>query len=163
MVKYLNWLFMRVKSIISLGFIAISFIAIMVAPSSVFAASGELIDPTMSSMDVALVGANAGGLNTEVMAEPVLQLVLLSSSRKRAVISGKIYKVGDKVSEATLIKVSDHEAVLRNSDSTLQTLHMHHGVMKEMKEMKEMIDPPPPRGSVQHKIKRAVTRTGQIK
>lgn len=152
MVKYLAPISLLVKSIVS-----VSFMAIMVAPGSVFAVSGELIDPTMAPMDVAAVGANAGGLNTEAIAERVLQSVLLSSTRKLAVISGKTYQVGDKVGEATLIKVSDHEAVLRNSDSTLQTLKMHPGVMKKM------IVQPPPRGLVKHKINRAVTRTGQTK
>ena len=127
MVKYLKRLSMRMKSIIS-----VSFIAIMVTPCSVFSASGELIDPTMSSsMEMATRGLNTGAM-AMTMAEPVLQSVLLSSSRKLAVISGKTYNVGDKVGEATLLKVSEYEAVLRNSDSTLQTLNMYPAIMKKM-------------------------------
>ena len=121
MVKHLNWLSILMPSIILLAFIVIT-----MAPYSVFSASSELTDPTMSSMEVA-----TGGLQTQVI-RPVLQSVLLSSSRKLAVISGKTYKVGDKVGEATLLKVSEYEAVLRNSDSTLQTLNMYPGVMKKM-------------------------------
>lgn len=126
MAKYLNRLSTWMKSVLS-----VSFIALMTPPCSVVLASDELVDPTMPSMAAAAAVANAGRLNTVSAAVPVLQSVLWSPTRKLAVISGKAYKVGDKVGEAILIKVSVHAAVLRNSDSTLQTLNMHPQLVKK--------------------------------
>lgn len=153
MANYLKRLSMRMKSLVSAGFIAI-----MAVPCSVFSAPGELIDPTLPSMaGAAAVRLNPVSSNRGATAAPVLQSVLVSPSRKLAVISGKTYKVGDKVGNARLIKVSINEAVLQKSDHSLQALHMHLGIEKTM------IVNSPRRGSAKHNIERAVTKPERTK
>lgn len=120
MVKYLTPISMLVKLIASF-----SFMAIISSPCIVFSATKALIDPTMSSDDSAAVGLNAESSN-----EPVLQSVLISPNRKIAVINGKTFMVGEKIGDATLIKVSDHNAVLRNGNGTIKTLNMHPRAVK---------------------------------
>lgn len=105
--------------------------ALIVGSCSLVFASAELIDPTMPSMHGVDAVASAASLDSVSTAGPVLQSVLLSPNRKLAVISGKTYKVGEKVGAATLIKVSVHEVVLRNSDSTQQSLKMHSQLVKK--------------------------------
>jgi MSHA biogenesis protein MshK len=62
---------------------------------------------------------------------PVLQTVMMSAKRKVAVISGQVVALGEKYGDATLIRMTDSEVVLRNSDKTLQTLKMHPAVEKK--------------------------------
>lgn len=115
-------------------------------------AAETLVDPTQSPMDVTVAGV--GGIDPAV---PVLQSVMLSSGRKQAVISGQAYKVGEKVGDATLVKVTDHEAVLRSEDGTMQTLSMHPAVVKKV------IAQPQEAGAGTRKVKRPVTKAGQTK
>ncbi|MFH1045196.1 MAG: hypothetical protein V1796_09205 [Pseudomonadota bacterium] len=46
---------------------------------------------------------------------PVLRSVIVSPGRKRALIDGRTYAVGDKVGEAKLIAISASEVTLRES------------------------------------------------
>lgn len=127
MVKYVNRFSIWVKVILS-----VYFMVIMVASCRVFAANTPLIDPTRPSMEAIAVGENTEIFTTKNMTKPVLQSVLWSPSRQLVVINGKTYNRGDKVGEATLIKVSVNEAVLRHRDNSLQTLSMYSGVIKKM-------------------------------
>ncbi len=123
----------------------------LAAPAQGLAADA-LSDPTQSPMEMAVSGP--GGADPGV---PVLQSVMLSAGRKVAVINGQPYKVGEQVGEATLARVTDHEAVLRNADGTLQTLSMHPAVVKKV------IVQPQESGLGTRKSKRPVTRAGQTK
>jgi MSHA biogenesis protein MshK len=66
-------------------------------------------------------GGEAGG--------PVLQSVMISPTRKAAIISGEMVKLGGKFGNAKLVKVSESEVVLRTGDET-QVLKMYPGVEK---------------------------------
>lgn len=123
--------------------------ALLAAPLSCLAGSDALFDPTTPPM--AMMPGGDGGLAEP--AGPVLQSVLLSPGRKIAVISGQSVRVGGKFGDATLIKVSDHEAVLRNGDGTLQTLKMYPAVEKRV------IVKPQRSPSRTHKTKRPVHQT----
>lgn len=63
---------------------------------------------------------------------PVLQSVVLSPAYKAAVINGEKVMLGSKYEGATLIKLNDHEAVLRNPDKSLQKLKMNDAVNKKV-------------------------------
>jgi len=80
------------------------------------------IDPTLSPFDAPVI-TNSSDL-IEGDATLVLQSVMLSSGRKMALINGNFFSVGDKVGNARLIAVSDHNATLRNDDKTLKTLNI---------------------------------------
>jgi MSHA biogenesis protein MshK len=60
---------------------------------------------------------------------PVLQSVLISPARKTAVINGEAVNLGGRFGEATLVKVSETEVVLK-SGSTLTTLKLYPNVEK---------------------------------
>jgi MSHA biogenesis protein MshK len=60
---------------------------------------------------------------------PVLQSVLISPRRTMATISGRTVKVGDKVGEARVIRISETEVVLRNGRD-LETLKLFPGIEK---------------------------------
>jgi len=109
-----------------LRIIVVSLGLMMGALSAVSAVAGDFIDPTRSPTDI------AQGMDGAVDAAPVLQSVMMSSGRKMAVISGQTVKIGEKVGEAKLLRLNDHEAVLRNPDGTTQTLQMHPAVEKKI-------------------------------
>lgn len=120
--------------------------AIMGAPWICLAGTDGMLDPTQPPMAMTPGGDIAVGEPVG----PVLQSVLMAPGRKIAVISGQSVHVGEKFGDATLIKVTDQEAVLRNGDGTMQTLKMHPAVAKTV------IVQPQESTSRTHKTKRPV-------
>lgn len=71
-----------------------------------FAADDYVPDPTRpSSASAVAVGGSIGS-------GPVLQSVLISPGRRVAVISGQTVRVGDKVAEARVVRISETEVQL---------------------------------------------------
>ncbi|MDH3287718.1 MAG: hypothetical protein OEP48_08370 [Betaproteobacteria bacterium] len=66
-------------------------------------------------------GAISGG--------PVLQSVMISPTRRTAIISGDRVRLGEKYGDAVLIEVAEGEVVLQRADTT-QVLKMYPGVVK---------------------------------
>lgn len=77
---------------------------------------------------------SAAGEGLDVAASPVaeLQTIVLSSTRKIAVISGQTVALGGKFGDARLIKLSPNEAVLRNENGLL-VLKLLPDVEKKMR------------------------------
>lgn len=91
---------------------------LMIAFSGAAAAQG-VVDPTRPPGAVAESLADGGGYSG-----PVLQSVMLSPSRKVAVISGEMVALGGRFGGARLVKLTESEAVLRNgADVTVLRLH----------------------------------------
>lgn len=67
----------------------------------------KLADPTRPATEPALVAAPVA------TAGPVLQSVLISPTRRRAVINGRTYKIGDKVDGAVVADIQSYEVTLR--------------------------------------------------
>jgi hypothetical protein len=72
-----------------------------------------LVDPTqpaysMESGTAVVTAARPTG--------PVLQSTFISASRRRAVISGKSYVVGDKFGGGTIMDIQPYEVVLKKAD-----------------------------------------------
>ncbi len=89
-------------------------LALLVLPGGVHAAdaAGEaaLTDPTRPPPEMmALFPASAGAV---VLAVPRLQSVMIGSAERSAIIDGQRYKVGDKLGDARLLKISENEVVL---------------------------------------------------
>lgn len=76
---------------------------------SLLAAAQALTDPTRPP-----AAANAEAPAGEATAGPVLQSILVSPHRAEAIVDGKTVKVGDKVGEATVVKITESEVLLRN-------------------------------------------------
>ena len=84
-------------------------------------------DPTrppggFAASDPEVTGDAGGGL--------VLQSVMISPSRKAAIINGEMVRLGQKYGDAVLIKVAENEVVLKSGDAT-QVLKMYPGVEKK--------------------------------
>lgn len=68
----------------------------------------------------------------EVATGPVLQSVMIGPQYRAAIINGKKVLLGKKYEQATLIRLNEHEAELRNPDMTTQTLTMGYPIDKKM-------------------------------
>ncbi|MDB5773809.1 MAG: hypothetical protein JWM42_4183 [Burkholderia sp.] len=90
-----------------------------------FAHAENLVDPTRPPAALEQ-GSTAGGVTSS---GPVLQSVLIAPGRTLAMISGQTVKVGDRVGEARVVKISETEVVLRNGKD-LETLKLFPGIEK---------------------------------
>lgn len=126
--------------------------AIMASPWNCLAGTDGMIDPTQPPMIMTPSGVGVLGAVGEP-AGPVLQSVLMAPGRKIAVISGQPVQVGGKYGDAVLIRITDQEAALRNTDGTLQILKMHPAVEKKI------IVQPQQSVPITHKTKRPVSQT----
>jgi MSHA biogenesis protein MshK len=97
--------------------IAVAWSAIMLAQLPVSAET--LVDPTRPP---ARFGNNQA-MNGEPSG-PVLQSILISPSRRIAIISGKTLKAGDKFGDSQLVSISENEVVLQTGKER-QTLKMY--------------------------------------
>lgn len=70
--------------------------------------------------------------NEDVPTGPVLQSVMLGSNYQAAIISGQKVLLGKKYEQATLIKLNEHEAVLRYPDKSTVTLMMDYAIEKKL-------------------------------
>lgn len=63
---------------------------------------------------------------------PVLQSVILGANHHAAIINGEKVMLGKKYDGATLIRINEREAVLRNPDNTLKVLTMGYAIQKKI-------------------------------
>ncbi|HJV74576.1 MAG TPA: MSHA biogenesis protein MshK [Noviherbaspirillum sp.] len=84
----------------------------------------EMSDPTRpaTAVDVTpAAGAQA--------AAPVLQSVLISGTRREAIIGAQLVRVGDRYGDAQVVKIMEDRVVLRN-EKGMQTLKLFPGIEK---------------------------------
>ena len=93
-----------------------------------FVSAETLKDPTQPPMSSGVISQN-----NQVMAGPVLQSVMIGPKYRAAIISGKKVMLNGKYENSTLIKVSDREVVLLNSDRSTQTLDMAYVSVKKIR------------------------------
>lgn len=105
----------------------------------------SLPDPTRPP-SVGSVGSSASG-PVAGQGGPTLQSVIISPTRKAAIIDGETVELGGGYGDAKLVKVSESEVVLKTAEG-LQTLKLFPGVEKRL--------PVPPRGG--DKPKRAAKK-----
>ncbi len=97
-----------------------------------------LKDPTQPPASLSAESNNTNGQ----AAGPVLQSVMLGSQYRAAIINGQKVMLGGKYESATLIKINEREAVLRNSDMTTQVLAMDYAGVKKTKPVEPMSSKP---------------------
>jgi MSHA biogenesis protein MshK len=73
--------------------------------------------------------APAASSETEGAGAMTLQSVMISPTRKAAIISGVMVSLGEKYGDAVLVKVAENEVVLRSGNEN-QVLKLHPGVEK---------------------------------
>ena len=93
-----------------------------------------LRDPTQPPASLSAESSSTNGQATG----PVLQSVMLGSQYRAAIINGQKVMLGGKYDNATLIKINEREAVLRNSDMTTQVLAMDYAGLKKTKPVEPM-------------------------
>jgi len=74
-----------------------------------------LADPTQPPYS-----GTSGGNAAPKPTGPLLQSTFISTSRRRAVISGKSYTVGDKFSGAVIADIQPYEVVLKKADREMR-------------------------------------------
>ena len=93
----------------------------------------ELPDPTRPPTVLGgahIPGGTGKSLGTaEDAASLQLQSVIVSPERKVAIINGQTVKLGEKVGDAIVVKISESEVVLRNGNN-VQTLRLFPGLEK---------------------------------
>lgn len=102
------------------------------ATSAAFAQRGTLVDPTRPPM-VALESAEAESAKP---AGPRLQSVLISPSRRVAVISGSTVVQGGRYGSATVAEITEGSVLLRYTDRR-ETLHLISGVVKRERRIED--------------------------
>ncbi|WP_235189758.1 hypothetical protein [Methylotenera sp. L2L1] len=97
-----------------------------------------LKDPTQPP--TAFYHQSSSSLGDELLSGPVLQSVILGSNYHAAIINGQKVMLGQKYDGATLIKLNEREAVLRNPDRSLKTLTMDYSIQKKILPAKNQAD-----------------------
>jgi MSHA biogenesis protein MshK len=93
--------------------------------SAAFAQRGTLVDPTRPPS----VAGESGASESAAPTGPRLQSVLISPTRRVAVISGITVVQGGKYGSATVVDISEGAVLLRYADRK-ETLHLISGVVK---------------------------------
>ena len=74
-----------------------------------------LNDPTRPPREI--LGGGAGTFEPAVSSSPA-QVVIVSKDRRQATINGRTVSLGGRYGDATLVRISDEEIVLRKGDAT---------------------------------------------
>lgn len=93
-----------------------------------FACAQTLVDPTQPP---ASLGTRAEPNASSTAAGPELQSVLISPSRRVAIINGQSVKLGEKFGEFKVVKIGETEVVLRNGQD-VQVLKLFPNVQKSI-------------------------------
>jgi MSHA biogenesis protein MshK len=91
-----------------------------------FAGAQGLTDPTRppaALLPEAAPASDASG--------PALQSILISPTRKLAIINGQTVRPGDKVGDARVVRITENEVVLRDGRQS-QTLKLFPQIQKKM-------------------------------
>lgn len=101
-------------------------LALFLTGAMSFVSAENLPDPTRPPASFSAVPTN----NPVVLTSgPVLQSVLISPGRMVAIISGQTVKLGGKIGEAQVVKITESEVVLRSGKET-QTLKLFPDIKK---------------------------------
>jgi MSHA biogenesis protein MshK len=105
------------------------FLVALLGMANVLLAQAETLkDPTQPPTSL----YSTAGAEQEVVPSPVLQSILIGAQYRAAIINGQKVMLGKKYQQATLIKLNEHEAVLRNPDMSTQTLVMDFAIEKKI-------------------------------
>ena len=104
----------------------------LLAPSVVH--SQTLNDPTRPPPSVLAAQKGsigvppAGGTGAEADSAPRVQMLSIGPSRKYAVISGRVVRVGGMIDGAKLVEVRPNAVVLQSAEGARETINLYPGV-----------------------------------
>ena len=84
---------------------------VTVSAAAVAAGETSLPDPTRPPESMSAVTASAPG-EIAAFSEPRLQSVMIGTAGRSAIIGGQRYRLGDRIGDARLVKISEGEVVL---------------------------------------------------
>lgn len=113
-------------------------LAVALTVFSGVAAAQAIKDPTRPPAGFGAAGEPASG--QAPAGGPVLQSVMLSPTRRAAIISGQLVSRGEYYGDALLAEVAEDHVVLRRGETT-QVLKMYPGVAKRQPKSKKGSDP----------------------
>lgn len=90
-----------------------------------------LKDPTQAPASI-YNNTDAANPDQPAISGPVLQSVMIGEHYHAAIINGQKVMLGKKYEQATLVKLNESEAVLRNPDGSTQTLTMNYAIEKRI-------------------------------
>lgn len=128
MMKHTSYLALPAHHQLKLLLIAIFGMAILLTMHTVQA--DTLKDPTQPPASMSSNADSLAGL--DVATAPVLQSVMIGPHYRAAIINGQKVLLGKKYEQATLIRLNEREAVLRNPDMTTQSLVMDYAIEKKI-------------------------------
>jgi MSHA biogenesis protein MshK len=70
--------------------------------------------------------------NEPMVSGPILQSIMIGPHTRVAIINGEKVMLGKKYQQATLIKLDENKAVLRNPDMSTQILEMDFAIEKKI-------------------------------
>lgn len=94
---------------------------------SACAVAQGLADPTRPPQ---FAGTEQSAQAGTASAGPVLQSILISQRRAEAIVSGRIVRVGDKVGDAKVVRITETEVLLREGKN-LQALKLFPNIEKQ--------------------------------
>lgn len=113
---------------------AVGCLLCLAAAATLPAYAQELSDPTRPATVVdAAPGAGAQS------AAPLLQSILISGTRREAIIGAQLVRVGDRYGDAQVAQIMEDRVVLRNEKGT-QTLRLFPGIEKRAVAVRGGID-----------------------
>lgn len=115
--KILLW-----KQCISYGFAVANVLCISISNAD------TLKDPTAPPISL----NTTSPADDELASGPTLQSIMIGPQTHAAIINGEKVLLGQKYQAATLIKLNEHEVVLRHPDMSTQTLSMDFAVKKKL-------------------------------
>lgn len=110
--------------------IAYCIVAVMACSAARGLSAQELVDPMRPPAGLAF-----GDVAPAAEIGPVLQSVIISQRRAEAIISGRTVKVGDKIGEATIVKIVEGEVVLREGKD-LRALKLFPNIEKRTESLR---------------------------
>lgn len=105
------------------------FIVALLGMANILTVQAEpLKDPTQppASLNSELSG------NEVMVSGPILQSIMIGPQTRVAIINGEKVMLGKKYQQATLIKLDENKAVLRNPDMSTQILEMDFAIEKKI-------------------------------
>jgi MSHA biogenesis protein MshK len=137
--------------------IALAMLALAISATAATTGNAALPDPTRPP-DSVIAASNAAPGEIAAFAEPQLQSVLIGTNGRSAIIGGQRYRLGDRVGDATLVKISEAEVVLAGAGGR-RTMSLFPAVKKRVDTPAAKV----PRRATQRTADRASARNAESK
>lgn len=106
--------------------------AMIMAMANLLCTASALAEPLKDPTKPPAILNSESSLESETPAVPMLQSIMIGPQTHAAIINGEKVLLGKKYQSATLIKLNEHEAILRYPDMSEQILSMDFAMRKKL-------------------------------